>query len=374
MVTNLILTAATWSVARRRVRRAGERLANPELVVDRRRRDTALTVAALVPAALFLIMVVAGSMHGLVAFGTNVLAWHNGWEYLVPATLDGVSVAFAFLAFRAVRRGKAPDRCYRVVWGAAGASASINFSYEYGQSGNLLAGGYVGLLSVLGMVMFHEFLSQFEDGAEVRVRRENPKFGLRWLTWPSNTFLAAVAWRNHPPAEGTPGTVVAAVANLNRVREMKRAARATSRTHPVPPARVATGASSLAVPTRTGSPATADGLPRVQHSGGQRRLLNDSGADSTDVRVPTTASTVLAWAEVWVRMSGDEELMHGPLTDDELARDRYGSSARQLRRLRRAVLSGALRHQADRLGVSLPSGFTDVPQVGVVRTSGEPNG
>jgi uncharacterized protein (DUF2062 family) len=32
MVANLILTAATWSVARRRVRRAGERLAHPELV------------------------------------------------------------------------------------------------------------------------------------------------------------------------------------------------------------------------------------------------------------------------------------------------------------------------------------------------------
>jgi hypothetical protein len=53
MVANLILTVATWSVARRRVRRAGERLTNPELVAGRRRRDTALTVAALVPAALF---------------------------------------------------------------------------------------------------------------------------------------------------------------------------------------------------------------------------------------------------------------------------------------------------------------------------------
>jgi hypothetical protein len=63
MAINLILTAATWSVAWRRVRRAGERLANPSLDTGRRRRDTALTVAALVPAAaLFLIMVVAGSM------------------------------------------------------------------------------------------------------------------------------------------------------------------------------------------------------------------------------------------------------------------------------------------------------------------------
>jgi hypothetical protein len=42
------------------VRRAGERLANPELVAGRHGRDAALTVAALVPAALFLIMVVRG--------------------------------------------------------------------------------------------------------------------------------------------------------------------------------------------------------------------------------------------------------------------------------------------------------------------------
>jgi hypothetical protein len=68
MIVNLILTGATWSVARQRVRRAGERLADAELGAGRRRRDTALTVAALVPAALFLTMVVAGSMHGVVAF------------------------------------------------------------------------------------------------------------------------------------------------------------------------------------------------------------------------------------------------------------------------------------------------------------------
>jgi hypothetical protein len=61
-------------------------------------------------------------------------------------------------------------------------------------------------------------------------------------------------------------------------------------------------------------------------------------------------------------MCADEELLSGPLTDDELARSRYGSSARQLRRLRKAVLSGALRQQADRLGVALPHGFVDLPQ------------
>src|SRR5207248_4886795 len=119
-VANLAMTIGTWSTARRRMRRAGQRLADPELVSGRARtRDTALTVAATIPAGLFWAMVLAGSLHGLVAFGRQVLGWHDGWEYLVPGTLDGVSVTFAFLAFRAVRKHKATDRCYRVVWGTA---------------------------------------------------------------------------------------------------------------------------------------------------------------------------------------------------------------------------------------------------------------
>jgi hypothetical protein len=65
-------------------------------------------------------MVPAGLLHGLVAFGRGVLGWHAGWEYLVPGTLDRISVTFAFLAFRVVRMKKAPDRCYRVVRGNAG--------------------------------------------------------------------------------------------------------------------------------------------------------------------------------------------------------------------------------------------------------------
>jgi hypothetical protein len=32
MVANIVLTARTWSTARRRVRRAGQRVANPDLV------------------------------------------------------------------------------------------------------------------------------------------------------------------------------------------------------------------------------------------------------------------------------------------------------------------------------------------------------
>jgi Na+/pantothenate symporter len=145
-LVNLLVTVLTWSTARRRMRRAGARTADSGLVSGglARRRDTALTVAAMVPAALFWAMVLAGSFHGLVSFGRTVLGWHAGWEYLIPGTLDGVSVTFAFLAFRAVRMKKAPDRCYRVVWGAAIASATVNFAYEYTHSDhNIIVGGYL---------------------------------------------------------------------------------------------------------------------------------------------------------------------------------------------------------------------------------------
>jgi hypothetical protein len=224
---NVVMTLGTWSAARRRLRWAGERAGDPQVIHGReaRRRDTALTVAALIPAGLFWAMVLAGSFHGLIAFGRSVLGWHDGWEYLVPGTLDGVSVTFAFLAFRAVRMQKAPDRCYRVVWGAAVASATVNFAYEYTHSGhNLIAGGYLALLSLFAMVMLHEFLAQFEEGAAY-VKRSSPKFGLRWITWPSNTLCAAIAWRNYPPTEGTEATVLNAVANLDRVRALKQKVR-----------------------------------------------------------------------------------------------------------------------------------------------------
>jgi hypothetical protein len=83
--------------------------------------------------------------------------------------------------------------------------------------------------------------------------------------------------------------------------------------------------------------------------------------DSPEIRVPATEATVRAWAATWVRMCADDDLWAGPLTDDVRARSRYGRSARQLRRLRQAVLSGALRRQAEELGVTLPEEYRDQP-------------
>jgi hypothetical protein len=306
-----------------------------------------LTVAALVPAALFWCMVLAGSFHGLVAFGRETLGWHDGWEYLVPGTLDGVSVTFAMLAFRAVRKQKAPDRCYRVVWGAALASATINFAHEYGASGQALAGGYVGLLSLFGMVMFDEFLNQFEEGAQT-VRRENPKFGIRWLTWPTNTFLAAVAWRNHPPADGTPGTVANAVVNLERVRALKRTARVARRppqaVRPSPLAAALPAAVNVAPP----SPGQANVRPVRPVSRPARRR------DDGEVPVPASAAKVTEWARVWGIMQALPDIAVATLRDDAVARQHFGCSARQLRHIRLAVTTGALQRRAGELSVDLP--------------------
>lgn len=405
-VVNLVATVLTWSVARRRMRRAGERAADPQLVADgaARKRDTALTVASMIPAALFWAMVLAGSFHGLVSFGRSVLGWHAGWEYLVPGTLDGVSVTFAFLAFRAVRMKKAPDRCYRVVWGAAIASATVNFAYEYTHSDhNIIAGGYLALLSLFGMVMLHEFLDQFEEGAAY-VKRGNPKFGLRWITWPTNTFCAAVAWRNYPPAEGTAATILNAVANLDRVRAVKQAARdakivarhqqalaatrrqeelraakagvelagrgigkgqaadgslGTAESPPSVPAEpvVEVPGHQAAVPTTKTSPA-APVLPASPKAGKDEG--DNVDARATGMRLPATAATALEWTSLWVRMCSDGEAVLGPLNDQD-ARAQYGLTAKQLRNVRNAAMSGALRQKAIMLGVELPPEYVDNP-------------
>lgn len=105
LLVAVVAVIASWRAAGRRMRRAGQRAADPQIVKGRapRAKDTAFTVAAMVPAILFWGVVLAGSFRGLVAFGRDTLRWTGGWEYLVPGSLDGVAIAFAFLAFQAVR-------------------------------------------------------------------------------------------------------------------------------------------------------------------------------------------------------------------------------------------------------------------------------
>lgn len=217
-------TAITFPIARAQARNAGRRTAGTHTAADR--RDRALFIASLTPATLFWIAVLAGSARGLIAFARDTLRWTGGWEYLVPATLDGIAVAFGMLAFRAVRKQRNPDRATRIAWAAMAASAAIQFIHEAGlANGSALGGAYLALLSLFGMLIFHEFLDQFEQGADT-IKRVNPKFGARWFTWPTNTVCAWFAWRNYPPADGTIATVSVAVQHLEGVRAVKKQRRA----------------------------------------------------------------------------------------------------------------------------------------------------
>ncbi|WP_341719902.1 DUF2637 domain-containing protein [Micromonospora sp. FIMYZ51] len=228
----MTLTVITLPFARAQAYKAGKRAAGHTTTRDT--KGTALFIAAMVPAVFFWVAVLAGSFRGLAAFGRDTLKWADGWEYLVPLTLDGIAISFGFLAFRAVRAHRSPDRAVHVATGAAVASALINYAHEVGVGGSWVGGGYLALLSILGLLIFHEFLDQFTEGAAY-VQRVNPSFGLRWLTWPTNTVCAWIAWRNYPPlplpAQPTDaqrawwGSINHAVAHLGKVRRAKRIAR-----------------------------------------------------------------------------------------------------------------------------------------------------
>jgi hypothetical protein len=74
---------------------------------------------------------------------------------------------------------------------------------------------------------------------------------------------------------------------------------------------------------------------------------------------------LLQWANIWIKMCADGDLALGPLPAEH-ARGRYERSAKQLRNIRHAATSGALRRRAQELGVPLPAGFVDHPAAGGV--------
>lgn len=220
----------TLPLAKRFAFKAGARSSGKLKADASARRDRMLLVAVLLPAVLFWLTVLIGSGRSLTAFGREDLGWTGGWQLLVPFTLDGVAVVFGGLAFRALAKKRNPDRAYRVVWIATGASAFINFFHEVG--GSTLGAGYLSILSLFGMLIFHELLAQFEEGT-AWIHRTNPKFGLRWITWPSNTACAWVAWRNYPPSTDLKATIGNAVTHLETVRSTKTRRRAQRIDSPV---------------------------------------------------------------------------------------------------------------------------------------------
>jgi hypothetical protein len=201
-----------------------------------------------------------------------------------------------------------------------------------------------------------------------------------------------VAWRNYPPVEGSQATVPAAVANLDRVRAFKRAARsaritarheqALSRAH----RRAELAASGIGTSDRAhgadvtsrisvdllcaiGRPlpdvATIASLPRPAMLAADAHLTTGAGHGEEpspgEARVPATAATITQWAQTRVAMCAGGDVVRGPLNDDTHTRARCGLSAKQLRNIRNAATSGALRRRAEQLGVELPMDYVDCP-------------
>lgn len=221
-ITVLAATLVAFPALRAQAKKAGART-NKTTLTAQDRQDRKLLIGALVPAVIFWAAVLIGSGRGLIAFAEDDLNWRGGWQAIVPLTLDGVAISFGLLAFRAVKKHRNPDRATRIAWGAMIASAGLNFFHEI--DGSKLGAIYLAILSLLGMLIFHEFLAQFEEGTE-HVARENPKFGLRWITWPSNTVCAWFAWQNHPQDRPGKATVANGVIHLETVRAKKKTAKA----------------------------------------------------------------------------------------------------------------------------------------------------
>jgi hypothetical protein len=60
-------------------------------------------------------------------------------------------------------------------------------------------------------------------------------------------------------------------------------------------------------------------------------------------------------------MCTDGTVATGPINNETWARARYDLSAKQLRNIRNAAISGALRRRVTELGLPLPAGYTDRP-------------
>jgi hypothetical protein len=81
--------------------------------------------------------------------------------------------------------------------------------------------------------------------------------------------------------------------------------------------------------------------------------------------VPATAAACEQWLSQWVAICRELPALavaQTSLSKEEL-RSQFNISERHLRKLRAAARSGKLRAQADALGVTVPDGYLDEPQV-----------
>lgn len=200
--------------------------------VDRDAKDIKalrrLFIAAVVPSLGVIGAVMAISFVGLAGFAHDDMGWTSWIAFIVPLSLDGISITFGFWAFVAVKRGRDPRRSKRIVYAGAIVSAWINFNHGR-QEWTGAAGIYLGFLSLASAWLFHELLEQFGDGQDYKPKAQRngvPVFGERWLWAPLSTFGARRAWIIFPPAPEVIATAANALAHHEAVKEAKRAQKA----------------------------------------------------------------------------------------------------------------------------------------------------
>jgi hypothetical protein len=189
----------------------------------RSRQQTVLLICGLVFSAVVLAAFAIGTFEGGTAFAADRLGWKD-WRKVIPwASLDAASVGFSLFAIRAVMLSRSPRPARRVVYLTASFSAGVQLT-QGGSQHHWQAGAFLAFLALIGYKVLDTVVEQLRDAEEDETAYlKSPKFGLRWLTYPTNTLCAWLAWQNFPPSEGTKPTILNAADNLSRVRGDKLA-------------------------------------------------------------------------------------------------------------------------------------------------------
>jgi hypothetical protein len=203
----------------------------PELAPEPERsawQERAVAVAGFVLLAFVQVCVAAMSWAGLVGFAHDELKLSHGSQYMVPISLDGASMAAAFLALRSVIRGDSAAGPRLMVAAFTGASAWFNYHHA-DQHLDANAALFFSGMSVAAVAMFDLVLRQVRRH---RLRRigavESPlaRFRLlRWARFPRETFAAwSVALRRGYSVPADALSVVwdvrAAEDDANRIHDM----------------------------------------------------------------------------------------------------------------------------------------------------------
>lgn len=184
-------------------------------------RGRTLQVASTVALAVVVIAPAAASWHGLVATGEDVLGLSDGWQYVVPLTLDGGAFYAAALAMRAILSGDSAlgARLLTAVYALAAAGFQAYHAMTSSEAGKSFASAlYFAGASLSAVVLWDVTLRALRRDQlrqEGLVEGPLPRWrAVRWVVAPLET---ARAWRL---------AVVEGISDPSEALEVARAARA----------------------------------------------------------------------------------------------------------------------------------------------------